>query len=93
MRKLIAAMSFAALALPTAFAASPEHAVLDVKGMDCATCPITVKAVLRRLPGVEEVKVDLEKRVAEVTFDGSKVTRERMAQAVTEAGFPTTPRK
>jgi copper chaperone CopZ len=37
-----------------------------VKGMDCAACPITVKTVLKRQPGMSDV---------------------------TEAGYPTTPRK
>jgi periplasmic mercuric ion binding protein len=74
-------------------ASDSQRTVLDVRGMDCAACPITVKTVLRKQPGVEDVKVDFSKSTAEITFDPSKVSRERLAQAVTEAGFPSTPRK
>jgi mercuric ion binding protein len=77
----------------TATATDSQHAVLDVRGMDCATCPITVKAVLRKQPGVKDVKVDFTKRTAEVTFEPGKVSPEKLAQVVTEAGFPSTPRK
>ena len=74
-------------------ASDSQRTVLDVHGMDCAACPITVKAVLRKQAGVEDVKVDFAKSTAEITFDPGKVSREHLAQVVTEAGFPSTPRK
>ena len=77
----------------TAGAAGSTLTVLDVHGMDCATCPITVKTILKKQPGVEEVKVDFGKATAEVRFDPEKVSQERLAQAVTEGGFPSAPRK
>jgi len=74
-------------------AGASESVTLDVKGMDCAACPVTVKAVLKKEPGVSDVKVDFKKATAEITFEPSKVSRERLAQVVTEAGFPSTARK
>lgn len=68
--------------------AAPEQAVLNVKGMDCAACPITVKAVLKKQPGVEEVKVDMQKHTAEIKFDSARASSEKLARIVTEAGFP-----
>ena len=76
-----------------AHAAASESVTLDVKGMDCAACPVTIKKVLKREPGVSDVKVDFKKATAEITFEPSKVSRERLAQVVTEAGFPSTARK
>lgn len=76
-----------------ATAAAAESVTLDIKGMDCATCPVTVKTVLKKQPGVSDVKVDFKKAAAEITFDPGKVTPEKLAQAVTEVGFPSTPRK
>jgi mercuric ion binding protein len=61
--------------------------------MNCAACPITVKTVLRKQPGVEDVKVDAQKHTAEVKFDSATVSAEKLAQVVTEAGYPTTARK
>lgn len=74
-------------------AEASESVTLDVKGMDCAACPVTVKAVLKKEPGVSDVKVDFKKATAEITFEPSKVSRERLAQVVTEAGFPSAARK
>lgn len=83
-------LSFFALCV---HAADPQSVTLDVKGMDCATCPITIKAVLKKQPGVSDVKVDFKKATAEVSFDPAKVTPQKLAGAVTEAGFPSTPRR
>jgi hypothetical protein len=63
--RFLAAIAFAGAAT-LAQASDLRNATLDVKGMDCAACPITVKTVLKRQPGVSDV---------------------------TEAGYPTTPRK
>ena len=88
-----AGLVWISLAVLPALAAPTQQVVLDVMGMDCAACPITVKAVLRKQPGVEEAKVDLEKQIAEVRFDAAKVTPDKLAAAVSEAGFPASPRK
>jgi periplasmic mercuric ion binding protein len=52
-----------------------------------------VKTVLKRQPGVSDVKVDAVQHTASVTFDPARVSAEKLASAVTEAGYPTTPRK
>ena len=77
----------------TVGASTSQRAVLDVKGMTCASCPITVKIVLKRQPGVEDVKMDAERNTAEVRFDPAKVSPDQLARAVSEAGFATTARK
>ena len=86
----ILAVAGAALA---AIAGEPQKVTLDVKGMHCATCSITVKVVLKRQPGVDEVKMDAEKHTAEVTFDPARVSPALLAKAVTEAGYPANPKK
>ena len=89
----LAALVVASLAALSANAQASRTVTLDVKGMDCATCPLTVKAVLKKQPGVDDVKVDWKKATAQVVFEPAKVTPERLARAVTEAGFATSPRK
>lgn len=81
-----------ALASLGAVAASSE-VLLDVKGMTCSTCPITVRAVLKKLDGVEDAKVDAVRHTAIVKFDPARVSSDRIAKALTEAGFPATPLK
>lgn len=89
----LAVLAFVSFAATFTLAGSRESITLDVQRMDCAACPVTVKAVLKKQAGVDEVKVDLKKGTAEVTFDSAKVSPERLAQVVTEAGFPSAVRK
>lgn len=70
-----------------------QTAILDVKGMTCPTCPLTVKVALKKQRGVSDVSVDLQHSTARVVFDPEKVTVARLAKAVTDAGYPATPRK
>lgn len=79
---------FALLALPNAALAAEKTATLAVKSMVCATCPITVRAAIAKVPGVKSVAVDFNKKVATVVFDDAVVTVEKLASASRDAGFP-----
>ena len=92
LKRIATGMAIAGIAV-TAYASEPRKATLEVKGMSCAACPLTVKAVLRKQEGVEDVKMDAVKHTAEVAFDPAKVSQEQLAKAVSEAGFPASPRK
>lgn len=61
---------------------------LDVPGMDCALCPVTISKALKRVPGVIDVRAELSKRTAEVTYDPIKVAPAQLERAVTESGYP-----
>ncbi|MDR2587615.1 MAG: heavy-metal-associated domain-containing protein [Coriobacteriales bacterium] len=60
--------------------------VLDVEGMSCPHCVAAVTDALSALPGVEKVKVSLEKGEAKVKH-GVEVSVETLKNAVAEAGF------
>ena len=68
-------------------------ATLNIQGMDCASCPLTVKAVLKRVAGVSAVSIDYETHSAEVKFDPGKTRPEQLAKVVSDSGFPTTLKK
>lgn len=89
---MIAFLAAAALG-PLAAAGELGTATLEVKGMTCPACPITVRKVLKRVPGVADAAVDLKTGTAEVKFDPARVQPEALAKAVTGAGFPTTVRR
>jgi mercuric ion binding protein len=74
-------------------ATEPKTVVLDVPGMNCALCPISVKKALERVPGVRLAIASLEKKSAEATYDPDRTTAEALATAVTKAGYPATVRK
>lgn len=82
----IAALVIAS-AMP-AFAGSAQTSVLDVQNMTCPLCPITVKKSLQAVPGVVEVKIDLDKKTATVRFDPDKADIAALIKATTNAGFP-----
>lgn len=81
---LIAALLFA----PHGIAADdPGTVVLDVPGMTCPVCPITVKKALEGQAGVESVKVDFADKSAAVAFDPGRVSVTQLIRALTDAGF------
>jgi Cu+-exporting ATPase len=68
-----------------------EETALEVGGMDCASCVSHVEKALRNVPGVESCQVNLARGRASVRFDPQQTDPHRLATAVSEAGYPTTP--
>jgi periplasmic mercuric ion binding protein len=92
MKKILAAALLGIGLLASAAAiAAPKTVTLAVRGMYCATCPITVKGSLTAVPGVAKVEVSLAKRTATVTFDDAKTAVPALIAATTNAGYPSTP--
>ncbi|KAA0956057.1 MULTISPECIES: copper chaperone CopZ [Planococcaceae] len=60
---------------------------LDVRGMTCGHCKISVEGALKGLEGVSAAEVDLNSGKVEVTYDESKVSSENMKEAVEEQGY------
>ena len=81
---------FLTLSTVTVAADAIKTVTLEVQGMNCAACPITVKKALKKVPGVAEVAVDYKAGTAEVIYDAGKVSSDDLAMATTAAGYPTT---
>lgn len=73
--------------------AATRTATLDVPGMTCAACPLTVKTALSRVPGVIKVEVLYKKKQAVVVYDDAKTNVHTLVKATTDAGYPSTPEK
>jgi P-type Cu+ transporter len=71
--------------------AAGEEVVLDVSGMDCASCVAHVTKAATSMPGVRRADVNLARGRAVVAFDPSAVRPEQIAAAISDAGYPTTP--
>lgn len=83
-----------AVLLPAATAwASPKTVTLNVSGMTCEACPITVKKALQKVPGVLKIEVLYEKKQVVVTFDDAKTNTGALVKATTNAGYPSQPEK
>src|SRR5436305_13111648 len=83
----------AMVVLTTPAWASPKTVTLNVSGMTCAACPITVKKALEKVPGVSSVDVRFEKKQVLVTFDDTKTNPDALVKATTNVGYPSQPEK
>jgi periplasmic mercuric ion binding protein len=87
--KSLLAGAVVALLLAAPAWASPKTVTLNVSGMTCAACPITVKKALEKVGGVSKVDVRYEKKQVLVTFDDAKTNTDALLKATTDAGYPS----
>ena len=68
---------------------APEqaHLELGVQGMTCASCVARVERALQKQPGVVEASVNLGTEKASIEFSPTLISRERLAEAIREAGY------
>jgi mercuric ion binding protein len=69
--------------------AKPQTVKLNVPTMDCATCPITIKASLAKVPGVSKVQVSYEKREAVIVYDDAQASVADLKKATEDVGYPS----
>lgn len=69
--------------------AATHTVTFAIEGMTCASCAVTIKVALGRLPGIAEVQVDTTSGRAVVRFDRAQVDAARIAAAITDAGYPS----
>ena len=82
------AILVAMLMVSSAALAAETTVTLKIENLTCATCLITVRAALRAVAGVKEVKVDFAEKVAVVLFDDGLTNVDKLAEASRNAGFP-----
>jgi mercuric ion binding protein len=73
--------------------AATKTITLDVPGMTCKFCPITVRKALSKVDGVIEAKSDFESKTATVTFDDAKTSEKVLTEATASAGYPSSLKK
>ena len=84
-RTLAAAVLVVAAPLASA---KQQTVALNVPTMDCATCPITIKAALSKVPGVAKVNVSYDKREAVIVYDDAQATVADLKKATEDVGYP-----
>jgi mercuric ion binding protein len=87
----LAALLFV-VSIPTVSAGEPQTVTLDVPGMTCKFCPITIRKALSKVDGVIEAKSDYATKTATVTFDPDKTSLSVLTDATANAGYPSTVR-
>jgi Cu+-exporting ATPase len=76
--------------MSTATPENPRTAELAVSGMTCASCVARVEKVLKRVPGVESVAVNLATEKATIHASAA-VTDDQLVAAVAKAGYEAAP--
>lgn len=61
--------------------------VLGIEGMHCEECVNRLTKVLNGLDGINDSKVSLENKNAEVEYDEDKIDLDDIKQAIEDAGF------
>lgn len=89
MTRIFAACLAALLMILGPAFAGERTVTLAVENMTCATCPFIVKQTLVSVPGVIEVDVSLEDRIAIVTFDDAQTNVPALTAATAGNGYPS----
>jgi mercuric ion binding protein len=71
-----------------ALAVTPQTVVLQVKNMTCPACSITIEQALEKVQGVSGQRIDTEAGTVTVIFDTERTSVPKVAEAITNAGFP-----
>ena len=93
MNSLRISVAMAAIALAGQVLAGEKTVTLDVPGMYCEMCPLTVKKALSKVPGVSTVNASYERKEAVVTFDDTKASVDALTKATANAGYPSKARQ
>jgi len=60
---------------------------LHVQGMTCEHCKMAVTNALKELDGVKNVEVHLQEGTVDVDYDETKVSVEKLKEAIEEQGY------
>lgn len=58
-----------------------------VDGLSCPLCAESLRAVMRRVEGVESIRLNLDKGTVAIRIGEPRPTRAQVAQAIDDAGF------
>ena len=61
--------------------------IIKVPTIVCGSCVTTVTNALKKVDGVKTAKVDLKKKTATVTYASTKVTVDKLENAIAQAGY------
>jgi copper chaperone CopZ len=94
-RSIVKRLSIMLVALAAAWPlqAATKTAAFEVNGWTCGSCAAATRIALKKLDGVTDVRTDPEKKEAFVTYDDSKVTIDKMVQAIAKLGYKAAVKK
>lgn len=87
--KKILSATVLALLLGAVFAAhaAQRSVTLELEGMYCAMCPVTIKTALDFADGVIETKVSREPDEAVIRYDDARTSPAKLIEVVKQSGY------
>ena len=67
-----------------------NEVILQVKGMTCSHCEMSVKKALKAIKGVKDVKVSYKSGLAEIVVKEGKTSPVELIEAVEAEGYKAT---
>jgi copper chaperone CopZ len=61
--------------------------ILKVKGVDCNNCAVNVSKALEGIEGIENLDIRISEKMAVVTFDPDKVSKQEITEKVEDFGY------
>lgn len=90
MKKATLAFALMLTGASTAGLAATRTVTLDVPGMTCPVCPITIRKSLEKVNGVGAVTSDVSKKTVTIAYDDAKTQPTALIRATANAGYPST---
>lgn len=75
--------------VPQAEAPSKNKAIVNITGMHCSSCVVTIENALKKVPGVSSAKVNFTSEKAYIEYDPTKVSPKDLHQAIAKTGYKT----
>lgn len=90
-----AVIGLVGLANMVACSSTTEATTTQVKvpTVQCGSCENTISTALKKVDGVEGVKINLETKMAEVSFAPDKVTVAKIENAIVKSGYAANDKK
>jgi Cu2+-exporting ATPase/Cu+-exporting ATPase len=64
-----------------------EKKTFNVKGMHCASCSAVITGRIQKLDGIKKINVNIATEKAEIEFDESKVSLDKINQEILKLGY------
>ena len=71
----------------TVATAATERLLISIEGMHCTSCASGIKSMLKRTRGVVSADVSFSRKEANVEFDPSATSREKIIEAIKNMGY------
>lgn len=72
---------------------SEEKIDINLPSMQCGTCKENIETAVKKLNGVESIKVVVKEKTARVNYDKSKTDLVKIESAITAAGYDANDKK